>query len=156
MSHGIHVIGPLAFTLCCSLALAADLAQEPPQSLSRDLGRDSLADIRLTPRGCWAGLLGSAPSSGPPRRRPLGEATVEVWDTASLEATRGMIFTVYLDTLRQRLSRALEAPPPGHAAIELGELMLADPGNPQKLDITRVKSMQERYNRLPPSGSPVK
>lgn len=156
MSHRIQRIGALAFTLCCSFALSADLGQEASPLLRRELGRDSLADIRLTTRGCWDGLIGLAPRSLPPKRRPLGEATVEVWDTAPQDGNRAMAFTLYLDTLRQRLSRAFEAPPPGHAAIELGELMLSDPGNPQKLDITRVKSMQERYNRLPPSGSPVK
>jgi hypothetical protein len=31
--------------------------------------------------------------------------------------------------------------------------MVSDPSNPQKLDLTRVQSMQERFNRLPPNGS---
>jgi len=107
-------------------------------------------------RGCWDGLLGVAPRSMPPRRRSLAEATVEVWDWSLPEAGRGATFSVYLDTLRQRLSRALEVPPPGHAALELNDLMHSDPGNPQKLDLTRVKSMQDRFNRLPPNGSPVR
>jgi hypothetical protein len=34
--------------------------------------------------------------------------------------------------------------------------MLSDPSNPQVLDLTKVKSMQDRFNVLPPNGSPLK
>lgn len=47
-------------------------------------------------------------------------------------------------------------PPPKHQALELSEIMQNDPSTPQKLDLTKVKSMQDRFNRNPPNGSPVK
>ena len=34
--------------------------------------------------------------------------------------------------------------------------MATNPSEPQKLDLTKVKSMQERFNRLPPDGAGVK
>jgi hypothetical protein len=92
----------------------------------------------------------------PPTRRRAAEATVEVWDWAFQESRRGSAFSLYLGTLSQRLSRALALPPPSHGSLELSELMLSDPGHPQKLDLIKVKSLQDRFNRLPPNGSPVK
>jgi hypothetical protein len=86
----------------------------------------------------------------------MAEATVEVWDLAPSELGRAVTFSLFMATFRGSLSRAWELPPPSHQAIELTELMLSDPSNPQKLDLTKVQSMQERFNRLPPNGSPVK
>ena len=34
--------------------------------------------------------------------------------------------------------------------------MQSDPSQPQKLDLTKVKAMQERFNRLPPNRSTVR
>jgi hypothetical protein len=81
---------------------------------------------------------------------------VEVWDFALRESPRAAAFGFFLGTLRQRLSKAWELPPASHQALELSEFMLSDPSNPQKLDLTKVKSLQERFNALPPNGSPVK
>jgi hypothetical protein len=81
---------------------------------------------------------------------------VEVWGLVPPETPRQAAFALSLDTLRERLSRAWLAPPPVHGAIELSEIMAASPTEPQKLDLTKVKSMQERFNRLPPNGSGVK
>ena len=75
---------------------------------------------------------------------------------ASQLSLRSETFGFYLSNLRARLSRALAVPPPKHQALELNEIMFSDPGNPQKLDLIKVKSLQERFNRLPPNGSPVK
>ena len=86
----------------------------------------------------------------------MAEATVEVWDLAPPELGRAATFSLFLDTLRRSLSRAWETPPPSHQAIELVDFVLSDPSNPQKLDLTKVQSMQERFNRLPPNGSPGK
>jgi hypothetical protein len=128
-----------------------------PLDLRTDLGSDLVAQIRLAPSGCWNGLLlgASTPPARPKPRRPA-EATVEIWDLALRESPRHEAFGLYLGALRKRLSKALELPPPSHQSIELSEFMLSDPANPQKLDLTRVESMQERFNKLPPNGSPVK
>ncbi len=113
--------------------------------------------IQLTPAGCWDGLiLGTVTRPLPPDRKRTAGTTVEVWDFFPAASPRHEAFGLYLDALRERLSRAWLAPPPVHGAIELSEIMANNPGSPQKLDLTKVKSMQERYNRLPPNGSPVR
>ncbi len=138
-------------------------AQEPvpatgsPMALRKSLGVMPDALIQLAPPGCWDQLiLGSVFQPAPPARRGLAEATVEVWDVALRESTREAIFGFFLGTLRQRLSRAWELPPASHQALELSEIMLGDPSSPQKLDLTKVKSLQDRFNALPPNGSPVR
>ena len=149
--------------LLCLLLAPMLIGQEPlpVRELALDsrteLGTDPGMGIRLAPQGCWNGMILAAP----PRplqtsRKTPGEATVEVWDLPFQESSRNLAFGLYLGALRQRLSKALEAPPPKHQALELGEIMANDPSNPQKLDITKVKSMQDRFNRMPPAGSPVK
>lgn len=131
--------------------------REPAPALRTHLGTDSWAQVRLAPTGYLGGLAWT-PATPPARRprKPAAEATVEVWDLAPPESNREARFSSYLETLRRRLSRSLDSPPPSHGNIELAELMFSDPGNPQKLDLTRVKSLQERYNHLPPNGSPVR
>jgi hypothetical protein len=125
--------------------------------LRQSLGMAPAPLIRLAPPGCWDQLLlGCASRPAPPGRRRSAEATVEVWDVALQESTRDATFGFFLGTLRQRLSKAWALPPASHQALELSELMLSDPSNPQKLDLTKVKSLQERFNALPPNGSPVK
>ena len=150
-------------TLICLLLPALLGALEPAPvpglalELQSELGRDPLAAIRLVPPGCWDALVQGSPLARTPPARPRsGEATVEVWDVASQLSLRSETFGFYLSNLRARLSRALAVPPPKHQAIELSEIMFSDPGNPQKLDLIKVKSLQERFNRLPPNGSPVK
>ena len=147
--------------LCCllvSLLVAQEPAQLPPAllDLQTDLGSDPAAGIQVAPRGCWDGLLFGAVVRPPPRRPTVGEATVEVWDLLPPSRPRQEAFSLYLGSLRERLSRAFAQPPPKLQALELSEIMLSDPSNPQKLDLTKVKSMQDRFNRLPPNGSPVK
>jgi hypothetical protein len=86
----------------------------------------------------------------------MGEATVEVWDLLPPDSPRRDSFARYLRLLQERLSKALAQPPPTNHAIELSEIMASDPSQPQNLDLTKVKSMQERFNRLPPNGLPAK
>jgi hypothetical protein len=86
----------------------------------------------------------------------MAEAMVEVWDLLPPGSPRHEAFGVFLGSLRERLSRAWLVPPPTHQAIELSEIMANDPGTPQKLDLTKVKSMQDRFNRLPPNRTTVK
>jgi hypothetical protein len=145
--------------LLCLLLAPALAAQGPGGwglDLRTELGTEPTAQIRLAPPGCWDGLLLGATRPVKPARRGVAGATVEVWDLADRAALRREAFSLYLGALRDRLSRALTLPPPSHGRIELSELMGSDPSQPQKLDLTKVKSMQDRFNRLPPNGSPVR
>jgi hypothetical protein len=152
--------------LACLLLPALLGAQDPsgiqPPALGldlrTDLGTDPLAALQLVPPRAWDGLILGVLATPPPRqgRRGTAGATVEVWDFALLESSRGAAFSLYLGFLRDRLNRAWALPPPGHGKIELAEFVFSDPANPQKLDLTKVKSLQDRFNRLPPHGSPVR
>ncbi|BDU70375.1 hypothetical protein GETHOR_24760 [Geothrix oryzae] len=148
--------------LSCLLLPLALAAQEPPAlglalDVRTELGGDPMAGIRLAPRGCWDGLLlGSPPRPLPPASRRAPEATVEVWDIALQEPPRHRAFRLFLGDFRARLNRALAIPPFSHGAIELGEFMMSDPSQPQWLDSVKVRSLQERFNRQPPHGSPVR
>jgi hypothetical protein len=119
--------------------------------LRTGLGATPTAKIRLASGGRLLLARSQPPVSKP--RQSLDEATVEVWDLLPLTSQRQETFDQFRVSLRERLSRALELPPPSHQALELAEIMVSDPSNPQKLDLTRVQSMQERFNRLPPNGS---
>lgn len=139
------------------------LAQDPdpvpglPGELRKSLGGTPVPLIQLAPPGCWDQLLlAGVPRPASPGRRRLAETTVEIWDFAPRDSAREATFGFFLGTLRQRLTRAWALPPPSHQALELSEFMLSDPSSPQKLDLTRVKSLQERFNALPPNGSPVR
>jgi hypothetical protein len=128
-----------------------------PAELRESPGLTQPPLIQLAPPGCWDQLLlASASRPTPPGRRRPAEALVEVWDFALRESPREVSFSFFLGTLRQRLSKAWQLPPASHQALELSEIMLSDPSNPQKLDLTKVKSLQERFNALPPNGSPVR
>jgi len=147
--------------LCCLLLASTLAAQAPgpgfegiPGNWSA-LGADPVAGIQLAPPGCWDGLLLGA-AARPARPRLGSEATVEVWDLLPPSSPRRETFSLYLGGLRERLSRAFAQPPPKLQALELNDIMQSDPSQPQKLDLTKVKSMQERFNRMPPNGSPVK
>ncbi len=147
--------------LCCLLLASILAAQAPepgfggPPDHWSALSADPVAGIQLAPPGCWAGLLLGA-AAGLPRRQLGSEATVEVWDLLPPGSPRRETFSLYLGGLRERLSRAFAQPPPKLQALELSDIMQSDPSQPQKLDLTKVKAMQERFNRLPPNGSPVK
>ncbi len=113
---------------------------------------DPLTRVQLVSPGCWEGLLLNAalrPLPAPQRR--AGQATVEVWDLAYHETPRQETFGLYERDLRKSLTRLMTQPPSSHAAIELGELMFTDPAHPERLDLTRVQSLQERFNRPPGS-----
>jgi hypothetical protein len=81
---------------------------------------------------------------------------VEVWDFAFQESLRDKTFRLFRGDLGERLMKALAAPPASHAEIELAEFMMADPSNPAATNLNVVRSLQERFNRLPPNGSPVR
>ena len=111
--------------------------------------------IRLVVPGCWDGLiLGvTAKPLKLSRREPAG-ATVEVWDLAYRDTPRREAFGLYLRTLKERLSQALALPPPKHQALELSEFVLSDPSHPEQLDLTKVQSMQDRFNPPPRLAPP--
>lgn len=105
---------------------------------------------QLAPPGCWelsAPTLRGEPAPAP--KRSQGAATVEVWGVAFQESPRQTRFASFTTDLRARLSRAWAAPPPSHGSIELSELVGSDPTRPDKLDLTRVKSLQDRFNPPP-------
>jgi len=151
--------------LLCFFLPALLTAQDPAQSplpvpgpildLRTALGEDPAGWIRLVRPGCWNGLLLGATVQAPkPPRRGVAGATVEVWDIALTESPRHEAFRLYLDGLRESLSRAMMDPPSSHHEIEFSDFMASDPNNPQKLDLTKVQSLQNRFNRMPPNGSP--
>lgn len=137
--------------LLSSLLLSSCMAAQEVGKLElhTDLGAPP-AQIPLVTPGCWDGMILSIASKAlkPSRREPTG-ATVEVWDFAYRESPRREVFTLYLKGLRERLSAAFELPPLKHQALELGEIMLSDPSHPEQLDLTKVRSMQERFNPAP-------
>jgi hypothetical protein len=144
-----------ALPLLATVLLAAgpDLSLD----LRTDLGSDPAARIRLVPPGIWNGLLlaARAPARPAARRRGLPEATVEVADFLPPANPRAEAFHLYAVGLRERLLRGFQAPPPSQGAIDLAEFMAADPSRPDAANLDRARSLQERYNRLPPNGSPV-
>ena len=146
--------------LTCLLVASILAAQDPAPiqapfqlDLRTDLGADPAGGIQLAPRGCWDGLLLGTTRPVKPARRGMAEATVEVWELLPPQSPRREAFGLFMGALRERLSKAWLAPPPKHQALELGEIMANDPSSPQKLDLTKVKSMQERFNQLPPHRS---
>jgi len=148
LDHPVNLVGCLG-------------AQDPAtgQSFALDLrtplDQEPTSLIHLVPTGCWDGLLLSRLHAPSPGRRDRAEATVEVWTLLPPSSPRQEAFGLYLNVLRERLSRAWLAPPPKLQSLELSEIMLSDPSQPQKLDLTRVKNLQDRFNRMPPNGSPV-
>jgi hypothetical protein len=113
----------------------------------------TLPATQLVYPGCWDGLLLSvtAPQRKPSQRKQPG-ATVEVWDIAPQESPRQEVFRRFLGDLRQRLSRALAAPPASHGQTDLALLAgsVATKGDASGVDMLIVQSMQERFNRPPP------
>jgi hypothetical protein len=149
------------FCLLLPLTLAAQ--EVPPGEglgldLRRELGSDPTTRIHLITSGCWDGLLLSpaAPQTVRMWQRRRAEATVEVWDVAFQESLGNRTFHLFFEDLRSRLLRAFASPPASHGAIELSQFMLSDPANPQQTNLNTVRSLQDRYNRLPPNGSPVR
>lgn len=134
-------------------ALLGLLATTAPAQGTFPLGTDPAAQVQLAPPGCWDALV-----LGTSRARPAGrgEATVEVWGFLEPEGERASRFRAHAGDLKQRLQRAWTLPPPSHGQLDLADFMAVEASRPQKLDLGRVKALQDRFNRLPPSGSPVK
>ena len=115
-----------------------------------------LPGIALVLPGSWNGLLlGRATAPLKQTRRSTPGKIVEVWDFALRESPLDTGFRLLRSDLQEKLNRAWEVPPAKHQSLELSEFMQSDPSRPQDSDLTCVQSMQERFNRLPPSGSPV-
>jgi hypothetical protein len=150
--------GFLCLLLPMTLAAQAEgLVQGPVLELRTRLGSDPLARIQLAPQGCF--LPATAQDPAPKTRQHTGEATVEVWDFALRdESPREAGFRLFFGDLRQRLSRALAVPLPDHGQTELAILAgcVASQGNTVGVDMIMVQSLQERFNRCPPNGSPAR
>lgn len=149
----MHLRAALPLLATVLLAAAPDLRMD----LRTDLGSDPAAQIRLVPPGIWDGLLlGSRTPAPPPRNhRDRPGATVAVSDFLTPSHPRAESLRLYVADLRERLLRGFQAPPPSQGALELREFMESDPSHPELSTLERTQSMQERYNRVPPNGSPV-
>jgi hypothetical protein len=128
------------------------------------LGSELFEQIYLTPTGCWKGLLMNRTSgtalSKPPipaassRRRRKAEATVEVWDFAlPEESTRYQGFRLFKEDLLLSIKENWRFAPPTHGQIDAA---IRGGGNGAGSDMAMVQSLQQRFNQLPPHGSPVK
>lgn len=87
------------------------------------------------------------------RRRPKepSGATVEVWDSRLPESPKEERFRANIEALKKSLAVAMRTPPPRYGALDLATLMLSDPGQPQALELAKVRSIHLRFNRLPPN-----
>ncbi|MBI1751714.1 MAG: hypothetical protein HY014_11890 [Acidobacteria bacterium] len=132
-------------------AEALALGGRPP------LGSDPAAQIQLVPTGSWAGLMLSVTAkpalAPPPRRRRMAEATVEVWDVAFRETPRQETFRLFREALLQSIRGIWRFAPPSHGRIDAG--IRAGNGSGTGTDVAMVQSLQQRFNSLPPNGSPV-
>lgn len=151
---------PLASTL---------LAQDMPRprlwlDLSTTISSDPTAKIHLVPDGSWKGMLKSMTSghaasnsripATPSRRHRRAEATVEVWDFAlPEESLRHESFRLFRGDLLLSIKRNWPFAPPSHGQIDAA---IRGGGNGTGSDMLMVQSLQQRFNRLPPNGSPVK
>ena len=125
--------------------------------LRTPLGSDPAARIVLVPPGLWYGPIRTAQAPVRPPARPRGTpgATVEVLDFLPPSDPRAEAFAGFVLALHQRLAEAFKSPPPDNASVDLGILMATDPDHPEALDPAMVRSLQGRFNALPPSGMPV-
>jgi hypothetical protein len=142
-------------SLLFSLSLHAQ--GEVPVPLKPDfsptLGADARAKIQLIYPGCWDGLLLGTPPPRPAKsQRDQPGATVEVWGLALQESPRQEVFRLFIGDLRQRLLRALAAPPASNGQVDLAILAgcVATHGNAAGVDMLMVQSLQERFNAFPP------
>lgn len=144
-------------SLLAAQAPGAAPPTEPALEARMPLGADPAAQIRLVPPGSWAGLMLSAAAkpAAPPasRRRRVAEATVEVWDVAFRESPRQETFRLFREALIQSIRGIWRFAPPSHARIDAG--IRAGDGRGGGTDAAMVRSMQQRFNSLPPNGSPV-
>ena len=148
------------FRAALPLLATALLAAGPDLRLDlrTDLGGDPAAQIRLVPAGIWDGLLLASQPPPPQPSRLRGRAagaTVEVADFLPPGSRRTEAFARYKLDLYQRLALAFQNPPASDAAIDLGIFMATDPTHPEQMNQSMVRSLQDRFNRVPPSGSPV-
>lgn len=132
--------------------------------LNATIGSDPAAQIHLAPTGCWEGLLmsvrsGTTPSNSsnpaaPSRRRRMAQATVEVWDFAlPEESLRHEAFRLFREDLLLSIKENWRFAPPTHGQIDAA---IRGGGNGAGSDMAMVQSLQQRFNQLPPNGSPVK
>lgn len=146
-----------------AFALAAQSQAGPHLwlNLNTDIGSDSMAQIRLAPKGCWEGLLLSVAAAAAPqppapssRRGRVAETTVEVWDVVFQETRFQETFRLFRDHLLQSIQQNWQFAPPSHGRIDAS--IRARDGSGAGTDMAMVQSLQQRFNALPPNGSPVR
>jgi hypothetical protein len=146
------------------LSLASSLGAQDPTGtnlhldLSTDLGSDPTAKVRLVPSGCWAGLMLSATARATPpmpsRRQRVAEATVEVWDIAYHETRSQETFRLFKENLLLSIRAMWRFAPASHGQIDAA--IRGGDGKGGSTDMAMVRSLVQRFNQLPPEGSPVK
>ncbi len=121
------------------------------------MDEDPASRIRLAPKGCWEGLLLSSTSATPPTRKRKNEAIVEVWDVAFHETPRQTTFRLFRDALLQDIAQALALPLASYAQQDMAIVggYVARHGSGAGVDNVMVQALQNRFNALPPNGSPV-
>ena len=138
------------------LLLAPALWAQEPGTSTLGLGT---APIDLAPPGCRERLLlsltqgATTPKQKPKAskcRRPVPEATVEVWDFAFQETLTHETFRLFQEQLLLSIRENWRFAPPSHGRIDLA-IQAGGAGSDMKM----AQSLQQRFNRLPPNGSPV-
>jgi len=84
----------------------------------------------------------------------MPEATVEVWAFSFCESPREETFRLFREALLQSLQALWRFTPASHASIDAA--IRAGNGRGGGGDMAMVQSLQQRFNALPPNGSPVR
>ena len=151
-----HLVGMKPLVL---LLLAPALGAQQPFTSS--LGQEPVTRIDLAPAGCWEGLLLSArqgvsvPSQKPKasERTRIPEATVEILDFAYQETRAQETFRLFREQLLLNIRENWRFAPPSHGRMDLAIRGSGLPGKGN--DLAMVQSLHQRFNRLPPHGSPA-
>ena len=127
-------------------------------NLKTALEEDPASRILLAPKGCWDGLLLRSTAPSPPVRKRKNEATVEVWDVAFHESPRQETFRLFREALLLDIAQALALPLTSYAQQDLAIIggYVARHGSAAGVDNAVVQALQNRFNALPPNGSPVR
>lgn len=122
------------------------------------MDEDPASRIRLAPKGCWEGLLLRSTLPSPPVCKRKNEAIVEVWDVAFHETPRQETFRLFRDALLLDIAQALALPMASYAQQDLAIIggYVARHGSAAGVDNVVVQSLQNRFNSLPPNGSPLR
>jgi hypothetical protein len=153
----------LIFLLLFPIVLFAQrqTVEKPVLNFNTTLGTDPVSQIHLVTPGCWNGLMmattGTVLTSNLPNKKSnshlhrIPEATVEVRDFLFEEPIDKQTFRLFMKDLLLCIKQNWQFAPATH-----GQIDAAIRANGGGTDMAMVQSLQQRFNRLPPNGSPVK